>query len=174
MAKLLYNQVSNKKGEIIMYVRTSRCLIRPFEEKDLNRFISYRNNLEWMKYQGFKGLTAEDYRKLLLVEPVLQNGAQFAILLLDSSQVIGDIYLKEEDGCLWIGYTIAPDFARQGFAAEVVQAMAAHLKEAGHTAIYAGVEPENIASIKLLEKLGFVFTHTDEYDEKIYRLHLSD
>jgi len=34
---------------------TRRCHIRPFEEGDIEAFMSYRNNLDWMRLQGFKG-----------------------------------------------------------------------------------------------------------------------
>lgn len=155
-----------------MYIHTTRCLIRPFEATDLDDFITYRNDLDWMKHQGFKGLSREDYQQALLREQVWQDGAQFAIVLRDSNQLIGDIYLKEEKDKIWIGYTITPAFARQGYAGEAVQGVAAHLKAAGHTHVYAGVEPDNIASINLLERLGFTFTTIDEHGEKIYCLSL--
>lgn len=156
-----------------MYLHFSRCSIRPFEEQDLNAFSSYRNDLDWMKYQGFKGLTIEEYRQLLLVPPVLRDGAQFAITLAESNQLIGDIYLKEETDGIWLGYTIAPSFARQGFAEEAARGVLAHLKTIGQSTVYAGVEPENTASIRLLKKMGFTFLHIDDYGEEIYCLKLN-
>lgn len=156
-----------------MHIHTTRCLIRPFEAKDLDDFITYRNDLDWMKHQGFKGLSREDYQQALLREQVWQDGAQFAIALRDSNQLIGDIYLKEEKDRIWIGYTITPVFARQGYAGEAVQGVAAYLKAAGHTYVYAGVESDNIASINLLEHLGFTFITIDEHGEKTYCLALN-
>jgi ribosomal-protein-alanine N-acetyltransferase len=118
-------------------------------------------------------LTIEAYRQILLVEPVLHNGAQFAVVLAKSNQLIGDIYLKEETDGVWLGYTIAPAFARQGFAAEAIHSVLTHLKEIGQSTVYAGVEPANLASVGLLEKLGFTYLDMDEHGEKIYRLSLN-
>lgn len=157
----------------MMQIHTFRCSIRPFEEQDLNAFSSYRNDLNWMKYQGFKGLTIEEYRQLLLVEPVPRDGAQFAITLSESNQLIGDIYLKEETEGIWLGYTIAPNFARQGFAEEAVRGVLTHLKAISQSTVFAGVEPENLASVSLLKKMGFTFLHIDDYGEKIYRLKMN-
>lgn len=38
-----------------MEIQTKRCIIRPFNESDINRFMDYRNDMDWMQYQGFKG-----------------------------------------------------------------------------------------------------------------------
>ena len=155
-----------------MYLKSNRCHIRPFEEEDLKAFITYRNNLDWMKYQGFKGLSEEAYREILLVQQKLTEGAQLAITLSDTTQLIGDIYLKEEQDTIWIGYTIAPAYARQGYAGEVVQALCNHLMAEGYATVNAGAEPENTASIRLLEKLGFTFIEKDQHGELIYQLPL--
>lgn len=40
----------------------------------------YRNDAEWMKYQGFKGLTKEDYEAELLGVLTLVRGIQLAIV----------------------------------------------------------------------------------------------
>ena len=80
-----------------MLIETSRCLIRNFEEKDINEFMSYRNDEFWMRYQGFKGQTEQEYKNVLLKEFELQKGAQLAIVLKDSGCLIGDIYLKQDE-----------------------------------------------------------------------------
>lgn len=36
---------------------TKRCKIRRFQESDIDTFMSYQNDEQWMKYQEFKGLT---------------------------------------------------------------------------------------------------------------------
>lgn len=42
----------------------------------------------------------------------------------------------------------------------------------GVMTVCAGVLPENIGSIKLLEKLGFIYSEIDSSGEKIYLLEL--
>ena len=134
---------------------TQRCRIRPFEEGDIEAFMSYRNNLDWMQYQGFKGKKYLEYKAALLMQPNFSNGVQLAVVLRQTGELLGDLYLKLEKNTAWIGYTIAPQFARQGFAFEVVTRLLLELKQAGLTLVNAGVEEQNFASIALLKKLEF-------------------
>lgn len=134
---------------------TQRCRIRPFEEKDIEAFMSYRNNLDWMRFQGFKGKKYLEYKAALLMQPNFKNGVQLAVVLRQTSELLGDLYLKLEKNTAWIGYTIAPQFARQGFAFEVVTRLLLELKQAGLTLVKARVEEQNHASVQLLKKLEF-------------------
>ena len=108
-----------------------------------------------MQYQGFKGKKYLDYKAALLMQPNFNNGVQLAVELKQTGELIGDLYLKLEKNTAWIGYTIAPQFARQGFAFEVVTQLLLELKQAGLTLVKAGVEEQNLASIALLKKLEF-------------------
>ena len=134
---------------------TQRCRIRPFEEKDIEAFMAYRNNMDWMRYQGFKGKKYLEYKAALLMQPNFNNGVQLAVVLRQTGELLGDLYLKLEKNTAWIGYTIAPQFARQGFAFEVVTQLLLELKQAGLTLVKAEVEEQNLASIALLKKLEF-------------------
>lgn len=153
-----------------MLIETGRCLIRNFEEKDIDEFMSYRNDEFWMRYQGFKGLTKQEYKKVLLKEFVLHEGAQLAIVLKDSGCMIGDIYLKQEDNSLWFGYTISPIHARKGYAYEAANGIMSWIREKGIDKIFAAALPENIPSINLLKKLKFSFAGMNEYGEEVYTL----
>lgn len=134
---------------------TARCHVRPFEEGDLDDFMAYRNNGSWMRHQGFKGLSKKAYRDALLPAQSMERGAQLAVVSSGTGLLIGDLYLKQEGNAMWIGYTVAPQHARQGYAYEAVQGALEWLRKQGHSDIRAGVLPENSASIHLLEKLGF-------------------
>ena len=134
---------------------TQRCRIRPFEEKDIEAFMAYRNNMDWMQFQGFKGKKYLEYKAALLMQPNFNNGVQLAVVLRQTGELLGDLYLKLEKNTAWIGYTIAPQFARQGFAFVVVTQLLLELKQAGLTLVKAEVEEQNLASIALLKKLEF-------------------
>lgn len=148
---------------------TKRCLIRPFIEQDLDDFMVYRNDPDWMRYQSFKGLTREAYRESLLPERPLEKGRQLAIIDMALNRLVGDLYIRLDTDldCYWIGYTISPALARQGYAYETVSALIDELVEEGAGCIKAGVDPENAASIALLIKLGFIFDSSQ--DELVYR-----
>ena len=150
---------------------TKRCRIRPFDENEIEAFMSYRNNLDWMQFQGFKGKKYLEYKAALLKQPNFLEGVQLAVLRQQTGELIGDIYLRLEKNTCWIGYTIAPQFARQGLAFEVVLQLLQQLQQAGLTLVKAEVEAQNLASIQLLKKLGFEQIGVDG-SELIFQLDL--
>lgn len=149
-----------------MNIQTARCTIRTFRREELDAFMEYRNNLEW-RYQGFKRMSKERYEQELFLNQALENGKQYAIINRTTGQLIGDVYLKREQIICWIGYTIHPHFKQQGYAQETVRALICWASEQDYRCLKAGVHPENSASIKLLEKLGFVYLNQD-CEELIY------
>jgi [ribosomal protein S5]-alanine N-acetyltransferase len=138
-------------------IETERCKLRPFEEKDLDSFLSYRNNEEWMKYQSFKNLTKDEYRKALLVPLNVEKGMQLAIVQKTADNLLGDLYLIKKEKTIIIGYSINPIYSRKGYITEVLKALLPKLKDCylGYE-ILAMTEKNNIPSINLLFKLGFV------------------
>lgn len=150
-----------------MNIQTKRCVIRDFEAADIPLFMEYRNDMQWMQHQGYKGKTKDEYEHDLLDNSNLMQGKQFAIVNSAIKKLIGDIYLKKESVAYWLGYTIHLAFARQGYAAEAVTAVIGWVKEQGGTKIKAGVLPENTVSIKLLKKLGFSYIEQED-GELIY------
>ncbi len=59
----------------------------------------------------------------------------------------------------WVGYILHPDHWGQGLAHEAVSASIDHVFATDtHDSLQADVDPENAASIRLLERLGFVRT----------------
>lgn len=151
-------------------IETERCYLRSFEEKDIDLFMIYRNNEDWMKYQSFKNLTKEEYRKALLVPLNIEDGVQLAIAHKDSDNLFGDIYLKKTEKTIFIGYTINPVYSRRGYITEVLKALLPNLKEKySDCKIIATTEKENIPSKNLLLKLGFVYDcYIDEWQEEVY------
>jgi len=141
-------------------------------EKDLDSFMSYRNNADWMKYQGFKNLTKSAYRERLIVNVDLNIGTQLAIIKKNTDQLIGDLYLKKQKDQCQLGYTINPSSARSGYIQEVIIGIIAWLKENDVKQLRAEVDAHNIASIKLLKKLGFVYQGLNtEYDD-VYTMNI--
>lgn len=151
-----------------MWIETERCVIRPFTAEDIDSFMAYRNNEAWMRFQGFKGLTFAAYEAALLAAPDWAEGVQFAVALRESNRLIGDLYLKREGNSCWIGYTVAPEYAGQGYATEAVLTVLGWLAKNAVQKALAGVEPENVASIRLLERVGFVSAGLDAEGVRLY------
>lgn len=151
-------------------IETARCKLRSFEEKDLDLFMDYRNNEEWMKYQSFKNLTKDEYMRVLLVPLDIGNGVQLAIANKDTDKLLGDIYLERKENTISIGYTIHPNYSKNGYITEVLKALLPRLqKEYSDCKILATTEKENIPSKNLLIKLGFKYdSFVDEWQEEVY------
>ena len=135
---------------------TKRCNIRFFQAKDIERFMSYRNDPVWMKYQGFKGLSRTAYEKALLSTSDWKQGVQLAVTDKEDF-LIGDLYVREDPDQVEIGFSIAPEYARRGYMAEAVCGLLTYLREISGKPVIAETDPENEASIRFLRKLGFQY-----------------
>lgn len=150
---------------------TNRLLLREFEEQDLDIFTQYRNNVDWMIHQSFKGKTKEEYKKVLLTPLYFDKGNQLAIVLKDTNVLVGDLYIEKNDDELFLGYTIRPDYARKGYAYEIVKAFIEYLfKRYPKCKVVCETDLENIPSIKLLNKLGFTEKMKNE-EGLVFELH---
>ncbi len=155
-----------------MEIYTERCLLRLFRDSDIDGFMTYRNDEDWMRYQGLKGLTREEYANVLLGIRSFDGGLPLAVICKQSNVLIGDLYIQRKDSAFWLGYTICRSRARQGYAYEAVSAVINALKSEGAGCFKAGVMPENTASICLLEKLGFCYWGIDEENNRVFVLNV--
>lgn len=149
------------KGNNILLIETARCRIRPFEEKDLDIFTDYRNNEDWMRYQGYKNKSREEYSAFLLGKNDSDSGMQLALADRESDTLIGDIYIKYETGAYALGYSLHPAHTGSGLMTEALTALIKEL----NSDINAGVLPDNRASKSLLKRLGFTYLHEAEGEE---------
>lgn len=150
-----------------MNIESKRCLIRDFIFSDIDNFISYHNNMDWMIFQGFKGLSKKEYEEELLKNTSISKGKQFAVVNKFTKDLIGDIYLKKENNIYLLGYTIKPEYAKKCYAYEVLTEVIKWIKSQCCKIIKAYVLPENIPSINLLKKLDFIY-NSKEDDELLF------
>jgi len=96
----------------------------------------------------------------------INNGAyenrfviNFYIWIAETNQSIGRVYLHskpELNGEVEIGYGISEEHRNNGYAAEASQAVVRFaFEETTHEVLTAIVKPENIASRRVIEKIGF-------------------
>lgn len=155
-------------------INTKRCTISTFSERQIDEFMAYHNDEYWMRYQGFKGLTRPEYKKMLLCANAIDDGMQLAITENKSGRLVGDIHIKREDDIFWVGGTSHPMFARQGYIYEAMLGLIGWVKAHGGTMLKAGVLPENTASISFLKKVGFSFTGVYILGERIFEFNLGE
>lgn len=163
MISLKNNMKQEMDDQTYIVLTTKRCRLRYFEEKDLLPFIEYRNNDLWMKYQEFKNLKIEAYRKVLLTPFDILRGSQLAISEILTDNLIGDIYVKKIDDFIYIGFTINPKCARKGYTSEVINAYIQKLiKEYPKCEIRAETDLDNLASNRFLKKQGFILIESNK------------
>jgi RimJ/RimL family protein N-acetyltransferase len=77
----------------------------------------------------------------------------------DDGNVIGDIGFHgppDDAGMIEIGYSVIPDRRRHGYATEAADALVEWaLSQPGVHLIVAGCDPDNLPSIRTLERIGF-------------------
>lgn len=87
----------------------------------------------------------------------------YRITRLSDGQAIGGIGFKgqPEDGCVEIGYGLAPSARGRGYAAEALVALMAIAAEHGVSRVIAETAPQNVPSQRTLIRAGFRLVSTD-------------
>ena len=148
MTNILQNQTYTE-------MKTERLYLRKLTEADAE--IIHNNNkkeyatveaalewIRWVKKQNDKG-------RLIV---------NFNIWLMQTNQCIGRVYIHSKPELNYeveIGYGISDEYRNKGYATEAAEAIVRYaFEEAGQDVLVAIVKPENIASRRVIEKLGFV------------------
>lgn len=143
---------------------TKRTRISPLGLEDLDAFVAYRRVPEVARYQTWEPDYSESQAKELidsqagLSMPIEDGWLQLGVLSVDSGQLLGDLALHAlvEKSCFEIGFTISPQYQKQGYATEAASALLAMLfDQHGATSVIANTDSRNMASIRTLEALGF-------------------
>jgi [ribosomal protein S5]-alanine N-acetyltransferase len=152
-------------------LETERLLLREFTLDDVDAFFEMCTDPKVTRYTHDAGLTNRDEaRAILLAHPIADyqkyGFGRWACVLKSSGQVIGFAGLKylEDLGEVDIGYRLMPAYWGVGLATEASRAAI----EDGFTRLHLEhiiglVAPENVASVRVLEKLGLRFVEMIEY-----------
>jgi ribosomal-protein-alanine N-acetyltransferase len=110
----------------------------------------------------------DQIRARLAFELTNQRDSEIAYWPISQGDVdVGCCGLKPRDparNILELGFYLLPAHWGQGYAVEAGRSVIAHAFDVlGVPELFAGHHPENHASRKTLEKLGFVFTHRELY-----------
>ena len=142
-------------------IRTARLVLRRFVPADAATLSEYRSDPEVARYQSWPTPYSVAAARRLIDEqshldgPRAGDWLQIAATLAD--ELIGDVAVRlSDDGhTARIGYTIARAHQRRGFGVEAAGAVVAHLFASGLHRVQASLDPRNVASARLLERLGF-------------------
>lgn len=155
----------------LLPIRTRRLELRQFRRDDLRAFQAYRCDPDLARYQGWEPTTDAEALEFLTQQSrqVLGsegNWLQVAVSCVSADQLIGDLGVCVTDsrlGVAEIGFTIARDQQRRGYATEAATGLLAGLFDSKEISkVKAVTDSRNAASAALLRRLGFTLKSTDE------------
>lgn len=142
-------------------IRTKRLLLRPMKTTDRDDLFAVFCDPRVMRYWSTLPHTTPDQTAAFIRETMnadAKKTADFAVEL--NGRVIGKAgfwNLPE------IGYLLHRDFWQQGYGSEALRALLQYgFQQQGLDRVTADVDPDNQASIALLQKLGFAETGRDK------------
>lgn len=144
-------------------LRTTRLIIREVEGADWRAIAAYNAAPEFHRYLPIPTPDAEATRGFIAL--CIARARQFPRRHYDAvlqerglGQVVGTLRITQRGrGYGDLGYAIRPEFWNRGFATEAVRAALAEARDSlGLREMWATVDPANVASRRVMEKLGFV------------------
>ncbi len=147
----------------VLKLETERLKIRRFEMNDANAMFEFLSDRESCYLDGgYEPYTEKNTDYYGLMSEFVEEKTRYTIVRKDTDELIGMIHLMETNDraveVMEIGYTINPSQRRCGYAMEAVEAMLNYLLHVLHLdMVIAGAFEKNMASLKMIEKLGFIF-----------------
>lgn len=141
---------------------TERLTLRPLVLSDAPALHAWLSDPEVMRYWSTlphtKAEETEAWVQLSLDEMAKGNAQDFAVLC--EGRVIGRVAFWQGDE---IGFLFDPTVWGKGYASEALRAITAYgFATLGFQEIRADVDPDNVASLRALERVGFQRTGTAE------------
>ena len=145
-------------------LETERLLLRRVIKSDLKEVKALRSNPETMKYIPRPLVTNDDegLAHITMIDEKIEanEGINWAITIKGDSRLIGIIghyRIKPEHYRAEIGYMVLPEYHGKGLATEAVKVVVKYGFEVMKLhSIEAVIDPDNLASARVLEKNGFV------------------
>jgi RimJ/RimL family protein N-acetyltransferase len=142
---------------------TERLKLRPMGEHDTPAHYAVFSDPEVARYWSREPWTeiaqAEESIKAIMAARADGSEARFGIELLSTGELIGNVGLHhffEQNRRCEIGYALASRHWGQGYATEALRAAIGYGFEAlDLNRIEADIDPRNVGSARVLEKLGF-------------------
>ena len=146
-------------------LETERLVLRRLSTDDAPFLLELLNEPSFLRHIGDKGVRTEaDARRYVETGPLASyerfGFGLWRVELKDGGEPIGMCGLLKRDALkdADVGFAFLPRYWRRGYALESASAVVAFAREAfGLSRVVAITAADNVASIRLLEKLGFRF-----------------
>ncbi len=142
-----------------MEIQTDRLIVRPFRPDDWRDLFDYLSLPEIYAFEPGEPIDAAQARAVAVER---SNGRAFwAVERRADRRMIGHLYFAPVEPAelrtYELGYIFNPAYQRQGYATEAARAFVDHaFAEMGVHRVVANCNPANVASWRVLEKIGFV------------------
>lgn len=153
----IYKRLAGLPWDIL---ETERCRLREMTLQDLERLYEIYQDAAMTRYM--ENLYEDKAEERTYTEHYIKYIYEFygyGIWIIEEKEsgiIIGRAGIEPKEDRKELGYMIALPWQRQGYAYEVCAAILEYAwKEIGCNRIYSSVRPDNTASVRLLEKLGF-------------------
>jgi len=141
---------------------TDRLSIRPTSEEDADFILELMNTPKWIQFIGKRNLKtleqAKNYIQTKMTPQLERLGySNYTIIVKEGNLKVGTCGLYDRAGLegIDIGFALLPEYEKNGFAFEASNVLKeAAFNDFGIETISAITSKDNIASQKLLEKLG--------------------
>ncbi|KGJ87532.1 GNAT family N-acetyltransferase [Colwellia psychrerythraea] len=109
------------------------------------------------------------------LKQIMSEGRLFIVQLTGESKTLGFVFLSTENrGDTHIGYLLGESYWGQGYATELLKGLIDFIDSENEiTRLIAGVATDNVASIKLLHKLGFMQSSSEDKGTIFFEYQLS-
>ncbi len=165
-------------------LETERLTLRWLASDDAEFILALLNDPSWLTYIGDKGVrTLNDARDYISKGPVAMHARRgFGLYLAERNEdrlPMGVCGLLKRDGLddVDLGFAFLPAFHGQGYAHEAAAAVVGYARDVlSLDRLVAITLPENLRSIRLLERLGLSFDNIIKFqvNEKELRLYAID
>ncbi len=144
-------------------LETERLILRDFAESDWPAVHCYASDTEVVRFEPW-GPNDEEATRAFIQRNLDQQrsnpryGFDLAVTLKGDGQLIGACGINisnPESRQAWIGYVYNRNYWGRGYATEAASAIIAFgFKQLGLHRIFAACDPDNLASARVLEKIG--------------------
>jgi len=151
--------MKNESEHILMHksikIKTERLFLRTLAESDAALLKDYIAEVETEEeaMEWIRGVTTRNSANDVCF--------MFYIWLIQSNELIGRVYFHKKvdlDNEVEIGYWTIDEHRNKGYATEAAKAVVKFaFEQAGQDELAAIIDRENIASRRVIEKLGFVY-----------------
>jgi len=165
-----------------MELQTERLILRPWQESDAEALYDIASNPEVGLYAGWEPHASVGYSREM-IRKISSEKEFYAVVLKKTNKPVGCVgFLLGEakhsktmgNNDAEAGYWIGVPHWGQGFIPEAMCELIRHgFEDLGLDAIWAGHYNGNLRSKRVADKLGFIYQHTEEENEKDSPLRLT-